>query len=142
MTPDASMGLNEVAIGLSVPGNWIKVMVSIIGQGKTDKFTLCARLVGSEEALKIGLVDTVVSNADALEPAALKLAEGIFESPDPGRHHIKALLRGTLGRSWGDRGGLEREARQSWGFLTKEETVKALGVVMSRISKPRDKSKI
>ena len=45
-----------------MPGNWIKVMISIIGQGETDKFTQCTRLVGAEEALKIGLVDTVVSN--------------------------------------------------------------------------------
>lgn len=75
------MGLNEVAIGLSAPGNWIKVMISIIGQGKTDKFTQCARMVGPEEAFKIGLVDTVVSNADALEPAALKLADDFSSLP-------------------------------------------------------------
>ena len=35
VTQDASMGLNEVAIGLSVPGNWIKVMISIMAEGKT-----------------------------------------------------------------------------------------------------------
>jgi enoyl-CoA hydratase/carnithine racemase len=87
-------------------------------------------------------VNTVVSNANALEPAALKLAGEIFESPDSGRRRIKGLLRGGLGRSWGDRSALEREAHQSWGFLTKTETVKALEAAMLRLSKRKNKSKV
>jgi len=108
----------------------------------TDKFAQFAWFVGTEEALKLGLVDTVVSNSNALKPAALKLAEKIFESPDSGRRHIKGLLRGELGRSWGDRRALEREARQSWVFLTENGTIKALEAAMLRLSRRRDKSKI
>jgi Delta3-Delta2-enoyl-CoA isomerase len=142
LTEDASIGLNEVAIGISVPGNWIKVMISIIGQGKTDKLTQYARFIGAEEALKIGFVDTVVSNADALEPAAVKIAKEVLKLPDAGRGLTKDSLRGELGRSWGNKSALERDAHQIWGFLTKDETVTALGAVMSKLSKSKDKAKL
>jgi Delta3-Delta2-enoyl-CoA isomerase len=142
VTEDASLGLNEVAIGITVPAYWIKVMIGIIGQGKTDKLTQYARSVGAEEALKIGLVDTVVPSDDALEPAALKLAKEIFKLPDAGRSITKDSLRGELGRSWGDKIGLENEAHQIWGFLTQEHTVRELKAVMSRLSKSKEKSKL
>lgn len=142
VTKDASMGLNEVAIGISVPEHWVSLMISIIGQGKADKLTQYARFVGAEEALKMGLVDTIVPNIDALEPAAMKLASEVFKLPDPGRGLTKCRLRGELGRKWGDKSGLEAEADQFWGFLTREETVKALKAVMSRLSKPKEKAKI
>ena len=142
VTEDASLGLNEVAIGITVPANWIKVMIGIIGQGKTDKLTQYARSVGGEEALKIGFVDTVVPSDDALEPAALKLAKEIFKLPDAGRSITKDSLRGELGRSWGDKNGLENEAHQIWGFLTQEQTVRELKAVMSRLSKSKEKSKL
>jgi 3,2-trans-enoyl-CoA isomerase len=142
VTEDVSIGLNEVAIGITVPGNWIKVMISIIGQGKTDKLTQFARSIGAEEALKIGFVDTVVPNAEALEPAAVKIAKEIFKLPDPGRKMTKDLLRGELGRSWGNKNTLEEESHRIWGFLADEKTIKALKAVMSRLSKPKDKSKL
>ena len=142
VTKDATMGLNEVAIGISVPGNWIKLMISIIGQGKADRLTQYARTVGTEEALKIGLVDTIVESAEDLEPAATKLAVEIFKLPDAGRAMTKGLLRNELGHAWGDKTALENEAHQTWGFLTNEETIKALKAVMTRLSKPKDKAKI
>lgn len=142
VTQDASMGLNEVAIGISVPRYWIKVMTSIIGQGKADKLTQYARFVGAEEALKIGFVDGVVPNAEALEPAALKIAAEVFKLPDAGRGVTKNLLRGELSRAWGDKINLEQEAHTAWGFLTKEETVRTLKAVMARLSKPKEKAKI
>src|SRR5271155_1315193 len=63
VTRDASMGLNEVAIGISVPAYWIKLMTSIIGQGKADKMCQYARMIGADEALKVGFVDYVVEKA-------------------------------------------------------------------------------
>jgi Delta3-Delta2-enoyl-CoA isomerase len=142
VTKDATMGLNEVAIGISVPGNWIKLMISIIGQGKADKLTQYARTVGAEEALKIGLVDRVVEKAEDLELEATKLATEIFKLPDAGRGVTKGLLRNDLGDAWGDKTTLENEAHRTWGSLTNEDTIKALKAVMTRLSKPKGKAKI
>jgi 3,2-trans-enoyl-CoA isomerase len=142
VTKDATMGLNEVAIGISVPGNWIKLMISIIGQGKADRLTQYSRTVGTDEALKIGLVDTIVESAEDLESAATKLAVEISKLPDAGRAMTKGLLRNELGHAWGDKTALENEAHRTWGFLTNEDTSKALKAVMTRLSKPKDKAKI
>lgn len=139
VTQDVSIGLNEVALGISVPANWIKVMTSIIGQGRTDKMAPYARSIGADEAMKIGFVDNVVPNQEALEPTAIKVAQEVLKLPDAGRAAAKESLRGELSRSWGDKANLEAEAHKTWGLLTKEETVKALKAVMSRLSKPSAK---
>jgi Delta3-Delta2-enoyl-CoA isomerase len=142
VTKDASMGLNEVALGISVPHHWVKLMISIIGQGKADKLCQYARSVGADEALTIGLVDKVVSDASNLQDEAVKVAQEIFKLPDPGRALTKDRLRGELGRAWGEKTTLEEEAHTAWGYLTKEETVTALKGVMARLSKPKKESKM
>ena len=136
------MGLNEVAIGISVPGYWIKLMTSIIGQGKADKMCQYARMIGADEALKIGFVDQVLESADELVLAATKAAQEALKLPDPGRIVAKNMLRGELGQVWGNKSGLESEAHQIWGNLTNESTVKALKAVMARLSKPKGSAKI
>lgn len=136
------MGLNEVAIGISVPPHWIALMCSIIGQGKADKLTQYARTVNAEEALKIGLVDEVVESAGDLEGKFMSLAKDVLKLPDAGRGLTKSALRGSLGQAWGDRTELENEAHKTWEFLTREQTIKALKAVMARLSKPKGKAKI
>jgi hypothetical protein len=70
------------------------------------------------------------------------LAEEIFKLPDAGRVATKFSLRGELGHVWGDKSRLEEEAHTGWGYLTREETVKAMKKVMQGLSKPKDKAKI
>jgi len=142
VTKDTSMGLNEVALGISVPNYWVKLMASIIGEGRTDKLCQYARSVGAEEAFKIGLVDQVVSDASALLDESIKTAQEVFKLPDSGRAVTKDILRGDLGRAWGERTALEEEAHKVWGFLTREETVTALKAVMARLSKPKREAKV
>jgi len=142
VTEDSTMGLNEVALGIGVPKNWVKVMIGIIGQGKTDKLTQNARFIGAQEALNIGFVDAVVKGPDDLDGSVINVAKEVFKFPDPGRRITKDILRGELGQAWGDKDGLEKEAHQAWGHLTKEGTVKALKGVMARLSKSKDKSKL
>lgn len=136
------MGLNEVAIGISVPAYWIKLMTSVIGQGKADKMCQYARMIGADEALKIGFVDQVVETADQLVPVATKVAQEVLKLPDPGRVVAKNLLRGELGRAWGDKDAIEIDAHQLWGGLTDESTVKALKAVMARLGKPKGPAKM
>lgn len=142
VTRDMSMGLNEVAIGISVPAYWIKLMTSVIGQGKADKMCQYARMIGADEALTIGFVDQVVETADQLVPVATKVAQEVLKLPDPGRVVAKNLLRGEFGRAWGDKDAIERDAHQLWGGLTDESTVKALKAVMARLGKPKGPAKM
>jgi 3,2-trans-enoyl-CoA isomerase len=142
VTKDASMGLNEVAVGISVPPQWVALMCSIVGQGKTDKLTQYAKTVNAEQAFKIGLVDEIVDSAGDLEDKIIPLAKEVFKLPDAGRGLTKSALRGNLGQAWGDQAELENEAHKMWEFLTREQTIKALKAVMARLSKPKDKARI
>ena len=142
VTQDASMGLNEVAIGISVPAYWIKLMTSIIGQGKADKMCQYARMIGADEAIKVGFVDHVVEKAEELVPAATKVAQEALKLPDGGRGVAKGLLRGELGGAWGDKGALEKDAQHLWENLSNESTVKALKAVMDRLGKPKGPAKM
>lgn len=142
VTKDASMGLNEVAIGISVPPHWIALMCSIVGQGRADKLTQYAKTVKAEEALKIGLVDEIVDNAEVLEDKAILLAKEVFKLPDAGRGLTKSALRGSLGQAWGARTELENEAHKMWEYLTREQTIKDLKGVMARLSKPKERARI
>ena len=142
VTKDASMGLNEVAIGISVPPHWIALMCSLVGQGRADKLTQYAKSVNAAEALKIGLVDEVVDAPADLEGRALALAKEVFKLPDLGRGLTKSALRKSLGQAWGDKTELENEAHKMWEFLTREQTIKALKAVMARLSKPKGTAKI
>jgi 3,2-trans-enoyl-CoA isomerase len=67
---DTMMGLNETALGISVPPYWVKLMVSVIGQGKTDKLVQFAQMVPAKECLQIGLVDQLVETRKELYPTA------------------------------------------------------------------------
>jgi 3,2-trans-enoyl-CoA isomerase len=142
VTKDASMGLNEVAIGIVVPSHWIALMGSIVGQGRADKLTQYAKTVIAEEALRIGLVDEIVDSAEDLEDKTILLAKEVFKLPDAGRGLTKAALRGSLGQAWGDRAELENEAHKMWEYLTREQTIKALKGVMERLSKPKERARI
>jgi enoyl-CoA hydratase/carnithine racemase len=75
----ATIALSEVAMGSPVPGNWISVMISIIGPGKMDKFIYDNQVVGAQESLKNRLVGTFISNADDLK-YEVRILAGLFSS--------------------------------------------------------------
>ncbi|KAJ3276620.1 dodecenoyl-CoA isomerase [Terramyces sp. JEL0728] len=69
-TPDMSMGLNEVALGITVPEYWMKLLVKIVGQTHAEKIILFAQMVDAKKAIEINLVDQIVESREALLPAA------------------------------------------------------------------------
>lgn len=73
-TTDGTIGLNEVEIGIPVPEMWMKLMSSVIGQGKTDKLCQFAVKVPALEAKRIGLIDQVVETQQDL----IKTSEAIM----------------------------------------------------------------
>ncbi|TPX63234.1 hypothetical protein SpCBS45565_g06778 [Spizellomyces sp. 'palustris'] len=137
ITTDGTMGLNEVALGISVPPKWIKLMASVIGQGKTDKLTQFAKMVKAKEALAIGLVDEVVQDEKELLDRAEAVIQGLLMLPDPGRQLTKNSLRGPLAQEWADERWLNSEAGTAWKMLSLPSTVKALEGVFARLSKAK-----
>jgi len=134
MTTTGTIGLNEVAIGLTPPTYWGKVMTKILGEVKADRALTFATMFTADQALLIGLVDEVVqkdrllSTAEAFMLKALKL-------PDSGRMMVKQQQRGQLSDEW-EAQGLE-EARSGWQFLNTPLTLKMIGATLARLSAPK-----
>ncbi|KAI8906529.1 ClpP/crotonase [Powellomyces hirtus] len=137
ITENGSMGLNEVALGIPVPAKWVKLMSTIIGQGRADKMCQFGKMVGSKEALAIGFVDKVVADEETLMPTAQKTIEQLLRLPDQGRQLTKNGLRGDLANEWGDAEWLKFEAENAWTMLSHPKTVKALEGVLARLSKAK-----
>jgi len=136
---DGKLGLNEVAIGISVPEMWIKLMISIIGQGRADKLVQFARFVTAREALALGLVDEVANTPEELLPKAHKIISSMLKLPDGGRQITKSLLRNALVNEWINEKRLKEESTNGWGFLSRDDTVKAMGGVLASLSKNKAK---
>ncbi|MAV65285.1 MAG: enoyl-CoA hydratase [Candidatus Marinimicrobia bacterium] len=60
------IGLNEVAVGLSMPISIGRVFQSLLGERVAEKMTLKGQLVNPEKAQKIGLIDEVVESEKLL----------------------------------------------------------------------------
>lgn len=86
MTDNGYIGLNEVALGISVPKYWGKLMERTVGSGKAEKLLQFARLLKTKDAHECGLVDTVCS-ADQLKTRVVETLKQLTSSklPEMGR---------------------------------------------------------
>ncbi|MCP1337383.1 enoyl-CoA hydratase/isomerase family protein [Futiania mangrovi] len=77
--PEARLAQTEVNVGIpSILGPW--VMTRAMGLGPATEMSLTGRLVGSEEALALGLVHRVVP-LEQLLPAAIEAARALAAKP-------------------------------------------------------------
>ncbi|KAJ3279290.1 hypothetical protein HK104_001586 [Borealophlyctis nickersoniae] len=133
-TADVTMGLNEVALGISVPAYWVQLMARIIGQGRAEALCLSARMTPAKEGERIGLVDVVVDGDESEALArAVKMVEKLGSFPGQGRAITKESIRGAFASEWANEQRLKEEAELSWGMLSMKETLASLDQVMARL---------
>jgi 3,2-trans-enoyl-CoA isomerase len=142
VTEDATMGLNEVALGITVPLMWYRCMAALIGQGKAEKLTIFAKIVGAKEALSLGLVDEIASGVSELLPRAEKVATELSRLPAGSRAITKDHSRGPLSREWGNAERLEDEVKGAFASLESPEVTAMLKGVLARLSKGSAKAKL
>lgn len=94
MLKNFTIGLNETQLGIVAPIWFIQTMLNTISKRDTEFALTTGRLFKTDEALKVGLVDEVVSDkAEGLNKAAAFL--GKFEMIPPiARAYTKNYLRG------------------------------------------------
>jgi Delta3-Delta2-enoyl-CoA isomerase len=89
MTENGYIGLNEVALGISVPKFWGQLMEKTIGSGKAQKILQFATLLKSKDAYEAGLVDFLCSKSD-LKQRVMDTLEKLVTLPEKGRS-VRAL---------------------------------------------------
>ncbi len=107
---DAQFSMAEVSLGLVPDLGGTKRLVELVGYSRAAEICLTARRVDAAEALRIGLVSTVV-NAAELAATGERLVSRILEQPVAAVTEAKALLLAASGRSQAEQERAEREAQ-------------------------------
>lgn len=131
MTESGHIGLNEVALGISVPKMWAALMGRIIGTGPADKLLQNAVLLQPQTAKDLGLVDDIAPK-EGLLVAAEEVMREMLKMPDGGRQATKLNLRADFAQEWA--AFAEPEAQGAWQMLSSPAVVEALGAVLQRLS--------
>jgi 3,2-trans-enoyl-CoA isomerase len=92
MTPNGSMGLNEVVLGIPVPRYWGLLMARLIGGRGAEGLLLSGRMAGAEEAAALGLVDRLVPAEALIEVRAGRQSCGAGLAGEPARRVAVAGL--------------------------------------------------
>ncbi len=107
---DAKFSMKESALGLVPDLTGTKPLVEHVGYARALEICATARVVGAEEAVRIGLATSAVPSAD-LDAAVADLAAALT-APMPGVvPETKALLQGAGERDLDEQRRLEREAQ-------------------------------
>ncbi len=85
----------------------------LVGLPKAKELLYTGRVVGAEEALRIGLLNQVVPSARLVE-LAVEMAQMIAKNDARMVQGIKRLLHDGIGAGWRERYAGEEDARGSW----------------------------
>ena len=89
------IGLNEVAVGLTLPGAIGEVFQYLLGTRQAEKYALTGSLVSPEKALDLGLIDEVCEPEDILGITKNRLGEWL-ELPSVQQGLTKQKLRKSI----------------------------------------------
>lgn len=76
---DAKFGFPETGVGLTITSAGTKLISQLVGLGKAKELVFTGEIIDAQEALRIGLVNQVVSDTQLLD-AALKMSERIGQN--------------------------------------------------------------
>ncbi|HEV2887291.1 MAG TPA: enoyl-CoA hydratase/isomerase family protein, partial [Jatrophihabitans sp.] len=107
---DAQFSMAEVSLGLVPDLGGTKRLLELVGYSRAVEICLTGRRVDAAEALRIGLVSSVVEAAE-LAGAGDRFVSRILEQPVTAVTEIKALLLAAADRSQAEQERAEREAQ-------------------------------
>jgi enoyl-CoA hydratase/carnithine racemase len=125
------IGLNEVQVGLGVPDPIHAATAHVVGSRQAERMCATAQLFGTEEALRIGLVDELCPIEEVI-PRALAWIEVLVELPQQALNRTRALTRRSLAEPFKrlDEETLERFVDEWFG----DETQGAMQVLVDRLA--------
>ena len=92
------IGMNETQVGLAVPEGAQQLMRRVIGPYRAERLLVSGSMVAADEALRTGLVDTVVE-VDQVVPHALEWLSTLLALPRAPMLLTRSLARADLVRA-------------------------------------------
>lgn len=94
----AKFGLTEPRVGLAALGGGIQRLIREVGPKRAQAILMTGRLIGAEEALRLGLVNEVVPHGE-LMAAAMRWVEEILKCSPASIRATKAIANALDGQS-------------------------------------------
>lgn len=136
MTDFGRIGLNEVGLGIPVPGYWGALFGKTIGFNKAKDLLLSGTLVPSSKAFELGLVHEICAK-DLLLPKAEAYMVEALKLPLEGRFATKRVMFEEFAKNWID--SLDDEAEFAFGFLSHPKNVAFMKSILKKLSNKNSK---
>ncbi|HMK63250.1 MAG TPA: crotonase/enoyl-CoA hydratase family protein [Acidimicrobiales bacterium] len=121
---DAKFSVRETKVAIVCDLGALQRLPHIIGRGPLSELAYTGKDIDAHRAKDIGLVNEVLPDAEAVQTAALDMAEEIAANSPLAVQGTKAVLRAGEGRSVAE--GLDYVATWNAGFLQSEDLVEAM----------------
>lgn len=128
----SKFGQPEVGLGILAGAGAIERLPRLVGLGRAKELLYTARIIDTEEALRIGLVNQVVDDGKALE-AALALAQSIAKNDRLAVRLTKASLNASARSN--DQVGIAIDAIAQAVCFESEEKVRRMTAFLERKKK-------
>ncbi|XP_052816265.1 enoyl-CoA delta isomerase 1, mitochondrial-like [Mya arenaria] len=136
MASGYTIGLNETQLGIIPPFWFVDSMINATGMRQAEICCEKGLMVTSEEAEKIGLVDTVVPQQAIIENAQTEM-QSWLKVPDFARQLTKKQIRQpTLDKLLSRR---DEDIQHFVQFITKDSVQKALGFYLEQLKNKQKK---
>ncbi|MBI5525098.1 MAG: crotonase/enoyl-CoA hydratase family protein [Deltaproteobacteria bacterium] len=135
---DAKFSLRETKVAIVADLGSLQRLPAIIGRANTRELAFTGRDMDAERALKMGLVNELYEDKDAVHTAARKMAEEIAANPPLVVRGVKDVLNYGEGKTVTD--GLAYVSAWNAAFLASEDLAEAVSAFMEK-RKPEYKGK-
>lgn len=126
----ARFSLREVKVGMVADIGSLQRLPWIIGEGATRELAFTGKDIDAQHALRIGLVNEVFDDDDALFAGARRLAEDIARNPPLVVQGIKRVMNARLRPALDE--GLRQVATWNAAFLPSEDLAEAIAAFAER----------
>eukprot|EP00475_Leptophrys_vorax_P026433 TRINITY_DN3728_c0_g1_i8.p1 TRINITY_DN3728_c0_g1~~TRINITY_DN3728_c0_g1_i8.p1 ORF type:complete len:161 (-),score=46.00 TRINITY_DN3728_c0_g1_i8:34-516(-) len=140
MTDFGFIGLNEIAVGFPILKPTLcplQILANIVGDVQTQRLLLEGTFLSPQEALKMNVVDALVSRESELLTKAQEMIAPWLKHPDEGRVATKKALRSELVEQY--RRITNEEEPNLWEGVNSPATIELLGKAISNLSKNKKK---
>jgi Delta3-Delta2-enoyl-CoA isomerase len=129
---DFKIGLNEVAVGIPLPGVILAALRRLVGARQAERLAVCGTLLSPQKALDVGLIDEVTTLDQVIE-RALGWCEALLALPPQAMTATRRAARADLTAYFGH--NLEPEIDEivdNWWTPEAQSTLRTLAAKLGK----------